>query len=94
MVILTIMESQPRSEGGSEGKSSDEIVYELADGVINTILTKIQTEEVNIYMFKVKKYGSFYIYNNNKSHYRKMIKVDCHRLRQYLPKKSTGIINY
>lgn len=47
------MECQPRSDGGGEGKSSDEIVYELADSVINAIIPQIQQEEVNIYLFKV-----------------------------------------
>lgn len=52
------MESQPRSSVGVEGKSSDDIVYELADSVINTIITSISTEDANIYMFKVsKRYG-------------------------------------
>ncbi|ERL87542.1 hypothetical protein D910_04933 [Dendroctonus ponderosae] len=51
-VIRTIMECQPRSDGGGEGKSSDEIVYELADSVINAIIPQIQSEEVNIYLFK------------------------------------------
>lgn len=47
------MESQPRTSVGAEGKSSDDIVYELADSVINTIITFISTEDANIYMFKV-----------------------------------------
>ncbi|XP_076263714.1 dynein heavy chain at 16F [Rhynchophorus ferrugineus] len=51
-IIRTIMESQPRSEGGGEGKSSDEIVYELADNVINAVITKIPMDDVNIYLFK------------------------------------------
>lgn len=48
------MESQPRTSGGAEGKSSDDIVYELADTVINSILTFISTEDANIHMFKVR----------------------------------------
>lgn len=48
------MESQPRASGGAEGKSSDDIVYELADTVINSIKTFISTEEANIHMFKVR----------------------------------------
>lgn len=47
------MESQPRASSGSEGKSSDDIVYELAEMVISSIIPKIQTEEVNLNMFKV-----------------------------------------
>ncbi|XP_044766447.1 dynein axonemal heavy chain 6 [Coccinella septempunctata] len=51
-VILTILESQPRTAGGGTGKSSDEIVYELADYVIEQILTKIDTDEINPYLLK------------------------------------------
>lgn len=49
------MESQPRTSGGTEGRSSDEIVYELADNVINSIITFISTEDANVFMFKVCK---------------------------------------
>ncbi|CAH1180440.1 unnamed protein product [Phaedon cochleariae] len=51
-VIRTIMESQPRAAGGSVGRSSDDIVYELADVVIASIIPKISTEDANIYLFK------------------------------------------
>lgn len=47
------MESQPRTSGGAEGRSSDDIVYELADTVINSIITFISLEDANIFMFKV-----------------------------------------
>ncbi|KAF2878695.1 hypothetical protein ILUMI_27474 [Ignelater luminosus] len=56
-VIRTIMESQPRSAGGTEGKSSDEIVYELAEGVINAILTVITTDETHPNLYKRDKQG-------------------------------------
>lgn len=47
------MESQPSSGGGGEGVSTDDIVYELAETIIATILTKIPDEEFNIHLFKV-----------------------------------------
>lgn len=47
------MESQPRASGGTEGRSSDDIVYELADFVIHSIITFISTEDANVHMFKV-----------------------------------------
>lgn len=53
-VILTILQSQPRSAGGAEGKSSDDIVYDLADAVINVIITKISTDDANLNLFKVR----------------------------------------
>lgn len=48
------MESQPRTTGGGEGKSTDDIVYDLADTVISSIIKLISTEDANIFMFKVK----------------------------------------
>ncbi|XP_060520964.1 dynein axonemal heavy chain 6 [Cylas formicarius] len=56
-IVRTIMECQPRSEIGAEGKSRDQIVYELADRVIKTIQPKILTDDVNIYMFKIDDKG-------------------------------------
>lgn len=52
-IILTIMESQPQASGGTEGHHTDDIVYELAEMVTATIMPKIETEEVNVHMFKV-----------------------------------------
>lgn len=46
------MECQPRSEGGGEGKSSDDIVFELADGVISAVMTVIPIEDANVYLFR------------------------------------------
>ncbi|RZC39366.1 dynein heavy chain 6, axonemal, partial [Asbolus verrucosus] len=51
-IILTILESQPQASGGAEGQQTDDIVYELADLVTDSILRKIQTEEANVNMFK------------------------------------------
>lgn len=53
MIIRTIMASQPSTSGGAEGKSSDEIVFELADVIIEAILPKISTDEANPHLFKV-----------------------------------------
>ncbi|XP_066254312.1 dynein axonemal heavy chain 6 [Euwallacea similis] len=51
-VINTIMECQPRSEGSEEDISSDQIVYELVEKVTSMVLTKVATEDANIYLFK------------------------------------------
>ncbi|KAG5888365.1 hypothetical protein JTB14_033502 [Gonioctena quinquepunctata] len=50
-VIRTIMESQPRTAAVAEGKSSDEIVYELAEDVLNDIIPKISTDDAKITLF-------------------------------------------
>lgn len=52
-ILNTITESQPRASSGTEGRSSDEIVYELAEMVIASIIPKIQTEEVRMSLFSV-----------------------------------------
>ena len=44
---------QPRELTGIAGKSSDEIVYELADTIIEKILTVINKEEARMSLFKV-----------------------------------------
>ncbi|KAJ8943600.1 hypothetical protein NQ318_006602 [Aromia moschata] len=51
-VIRTIMESQPRASGGTEGKSSDDIVYDLAETVIAAIMQKIPMDDANVKLFK------------------------------------------
>lgn len=47
------MESQPRASGGTEGKSSDDIVFELSEMVKNTIMDVIKTDEAQPALFKV-----------------------------------------
>lgn len=47
------MESQPRASGGTEGKSSDEIVFELSEMVIASILEVIKFDDAHQALFKV-----------------------------------------
>lgn len=61
-IIRTIMESQPRAGGGETGRSVDEIVFELADAVINTIATNLSLDNCNVFMYKVR---SFKFFKNN-----------------------------
>lgn len=49
---MTILESQPRSGGGETGKSSDQIVYEFSDKVVEMIKPKISTDEPHNSLFK------------------------------------------
>ncbi|XP_066151500.1 dynein axonemal heavy chain 6 [Euwallacea fornicatus] len=51
-MINTITECQPRAEGDEENISSDQIVYDMAERIINVVLTKVATENANIYLFK------------------------------------------
>ncbi|KAK9882719.1 hypothetical protein WA026_022770 [Henosepilachna vigintioctopunctata] len=51
-VILTILDSMPRTAAVGTGKSSDDIVFDLAESIIQQILTKIETEEINPYLMK------------------------------------------
>lgn len=52
-IILTILESQPRMSSGDTGKSSDDIVYELADMIMDVIAKKIESDEPYPPLFKV-----------------------------------------
>lgn len=51
------MDCQPRTGGGTEGKSSDDIVYEIADSVQKALLKRIYNEDpfVGLYKVKIKK---------------------------------------
>ncbi|KAK5640059.1 hypothetical protein RI129_010870 [Pyrocoelia pectoralis] len=51
-VIKTILDCQPSTSGGGEGKSADEIVFELSDGVIQCILKKIYTDNAHPRLYK------------------------------------------
>ncbi|XP_069668946.1 dynein axonemal heavy chain 6 isoform X3 [Periplaneta americana] len=44
-VIVTIMEVQPRESSGSTGKSSDDIVYELAEAMLGTLIEGIDPDD-------------------------------------------------
>lgn len=54
-MIVTIMEVQPRESAGAEGKSSDEIAYELADMIKERIMTKIDPDEAHPILVRVGK---------------------------------------
>lgn len=53
MIILTILESQPRVATGDTGKSSDDIVYELSEVILESISPKIAAEDPHPSLFKV-----------------------------------------
>ncbi|XP_047115990.1 dynein axonemal heavy chain 6 [Schistocerca piceifrons] len=46
-VILTILDVQPRESSGAEGKSSDEIIFELADAIRGQIRKKLDPDEIH-----------------------------------------------
>uniref|UniRef100_A0A1Y1M3F1 Dynein heavy chain AAA lid domain-containing protein n=1 Tax=Photinus pyralis TaxID=7054 RepID=A0A1Y1M3F1_PHOPY len=54
-VIRTMIDCQPSTSGGGEGKSADEIAFELAEGVIQSIIKKIYTDNAHPHLFKVRK---------------------------------------
>ncbi|GJQ70897.1 hypothetical protein Trydic_g814 [Trypoxylus dichotomus] len=51
-IIRTIMESQPRASRGGTGKSRDEIVFELSDMIITTIIEEINSDDAHQALFK------------------------------------------
>uniref|UniRef100_A0A1B6CU24 AAA+ ATPase domain-containing protein n=1 Tax=Clastoptera arizonana TaxID=38151 RepID=A0A1B6CU24_9HEMI len=56
-VIFTIMDIQPRESAGVEGKSSDDIVYELSDTIISRIITKIDKDQARASIIKLDSKG-------------------------------------
>ncbi|KAF5287317.1 hypothetical protein FQR65_LT02190 [Abscondita terminalis] len=52
IVIKTIMECQPRASVKGTAKSNDDIVFELAEGIVACILKKISTDEAHPHLFK------------------------------------------
>lgn len=52
-IILTILNSQPRVAGGSAEKSSDEIVFELSETIVERIMKHITTDEALPTLFNV-----------------------------------------
>ncbi|XP_070535810.1 dynein axonemal heavy chain 6-like isoform X2 [Ptychodera flava] len=51
-LLYTILDVQPRMAGGGSGKTSDEIVFELADSILEKLPDKLDIEEANREMFK------------------------------------------
>lgn len=47
------MEVQPREAGGGEGKSSDEIAFELADMIKERIMMKIDPDDAHPSLLRV-----------------------------------------
>lgn len=52
--MLTILDMQPRVTGGGSGKSSDDIVYELAARILDQVVDKLDMEEARADMLEVK----------------------------------------
>jgi len=44
---------QPRQTGGGSGKSSDTIVFEMASGILEKVIDKLDMEEAKANMFEV-----------------------------------------
>ena len=51
--MTTILDMQPRTGGSAGGKSSDEIVYELAESILDKLMDKLDLEEARQDMFEV-----------------------------------------
>ena len=56
-MVHTILEVQPRLGGGGGGKSNDDIVYELAESILEKIMAKLDIDNAKQEMFDV----SFYV---------------------------------
>jgi len=52
-LVLTILDMQPRQTGGGAGKSSDTIAYEMAAGILDRLVDKLDIDEARSDMFEV-----------------------------------------
>ena len=53
MLVQTILDVQPRMSAGGGGKSSDEIVYELAESILGKLMDKLDLENIRQDMLEV-----------------------------------------
>jgi len=60
--VLTILDMQPRQTGGGTGKSSDTIVYEMASGILERVVDKLDIDEAKADMFEVSEKQSVALY--------------------------------
>lgn len=59
-LVLTILDMQPRVSGGGSGKSSDDIVFEMAARTLDQLLDKLDIEEAKPDMFEVSSFFTNY----------------------------------
>ena len=56
----TILDMQPRLGSGGSGKSNDDIVYELADSILEKLMDKLDLEAGKQEMFEVGTFFTMY----------------------------------
>jgi len=49
-----MLDMQPRQTGGGTGKSSDTIVFEMASGILDLVIDKLDIDEASPHMFEVR----------------------------------------
>ena len=52
-MIRTVLEVQPRMSSGGTGKTSDEIVYELSDSILNKLPDLLDIEKAHKSLMEV-----------------------------------------
>lgn len=61
-LITAVLEVQPRLASGGSGKTSDEIVYELADSILSKLPALLDMEKADKSMFEARTSLVFYMY--------------------------------
>ena len=52
-LINTILDMQPRMSSGGSGKSNDDIVYEVAESILEKLMDKLDLDNAKQEMFEV-----------------------------------------
>ena len=58
-LILTVLDVQPRLVGSGGGKTSDEIVYELAESILGKLPDNLDIDKANKGLFEVSNCAGF-----------------------------------
>lgn len=62
-MMMTLLDIQPRESTGSTEKSSDDIVYELAETILGKLIETINADECLPSLLQVTKLSTYSLHN-------------------------------
>lgn len=95
IMVTTILEVQPRTSSGGSGKSSDDIVKELAENIMEKLQFKLDMDDAESSMFKLDAKGRVNslttVLQQEVERFRKLLKV-IHTSLETLKKAIAGLV--